>query len=82
MDALHNEVQQVFRDVFCDKDLILKESSTANDIDGWDSLNHLNLIIGLEKRLGVKFSTAEISRLKEDGENVGSLIALVRRKRG
>ena len=39
---------------------------TAEDVDGWDSLKHIDIIIAIEKRLKVKFATAEISRLKED----------------
>ena len=54
---------------------------TAEDVVGWDSLAHINLIIAIEKRLGVKFATAEISRLKEDGSNVGTMLELVARKR-
>jgi acyl carrier protein len=80
MDTLHEEVQEVFRDVFDDDQLVLTEAATAADVDGWDSLNHVNLIIALEKRFGIKFANAEISRLKGDDQNVGSLVELVRRK--
>jgi len=82
MNALTNEVQQVFCDVFGDDGIILTEGMTADDVPGWDSLGHLNLIIALEKRFGIKFATAEISRLKEDGQNVGTLLELIARKRG
>jgi acyl carrier protein len=81
MEQLRNEVQQIFRDVFGDDQLVLRDEMTANDVDGWDSLNHLNLIIALEKQLGIKFATAEISHLKDDGQNVGSLLGMVKRKR-
>jgi acyl carrier protein len=77
-----NDLQEVFRDVFGDEELALSGNMTADDIPGWDSLGHLNLIIAIEKRFGVKFATAEISKLKEDGQNVGSLLALIARKRG
>jgi acyl carrier protein len=80
MDALEDNVQEVFRSVFGDDQLQLDESMTASDVDGWDSLGHLNLMIAIEKRFGIKFATAEISSLKNDGENVGSLMALLRRK--
>jgi acyl carrier protein len=53
---------------------------TAADIDSWDSLAHINLIIAIEKRLGLKFATAESSRLKEDDASAGKLIELVARK--
>jgi acyl carrier protein len=53
---------------------------TANDVEGWDSLMHVNLIVALEKRLGIRFATAEISRLSDQGQNVGALLELVTRK--
>lgn len=81
MDQLRTDVQQIFRDVFGDPGIVLTDEMTANDIDGWDSLTHLNLVIALEKRLGIRFAAAEISRLKEDGQNIGSLLQLVSRKR-
>ena len=81
MEEIREQVQDVFREVFDDPALVLNDRMTAEDVDGWDSLAHINLMIAIEKRLGVKFATAEISRLKEDGKNVGSLLELVARKR-
>ena len=80
MEAIREQFQDVFRDVFEDPTLVLNDVMTAEDVDGWDSLAHINLMIALEKRFGVKFATVEISRLKEDGANVGSLLELVARK--
>jgi acyl carrier protein len=81
MSDVREQVQDVFRDVFEDPALILQDNMTAEDVEGWDSLAHINLIIALEKRLSIKFATAEISRLKEDGSNVGTMLELVARKR-
>lgn len=81
MDDLQNNIQEVFRDVFEDDGFVLREDMTAADVDGWDSLTHVNLIIAIEKKLGIRFATAEISRLNEPGQNVGSLLEMVRRKR-
>jgi len=81
MEELRDRVQEVFREVFEDPSLILNDLMTAEDVVGWDSLAHINLVIAIEKRLGVKFATAEISRLKEDGSNVGTMLELVARKR-
>jgi acyl carrier protein len=82
MQTLRNDVQQVFRDVFGEDQIVLTDDMTADDIPGWDSLGHLNLIIAIEKRFGIKFATAEISRLKDDDQNIGTLLALIARKRG
>ncbi len=81
MSDLLSEIREVFCDVFGD-DITITGATTAADVEGWDSLMHLNLIIALEKRFAIKFSTAEISRLKEDGQNVGSLVRLVAAKKG
>jgi acyl carrier protein len=82
MEALAADVQGVFRNVFGDDQLEIADTTSAGDIDGWDSLAHLNLIIALEKRFHIKFATAEISRMKNDGSNVGTMLDLLRRKLG
>jgi len=80
MSEVRERVQSIFRDVFDDQDLVLTDGMTAADIDGWDSLAHINLIIAIEQKLGIRFATAEISRLKEPGQNVGSFLKLIERK--
>jgi len=77
MNIVRGQLQDVFRDVFSDPALVLNDGMTAEDIEGWDSITHINLIIAIEKRMGVKFATAEISRLKEDSSSVGDLVELV-----
>jgi acyl carrier protein len=80
MEEIRQQVQEVFREVFDDPALLLNDRMTAEDVDGWDSLAHIDLIVAIEKRLGVRFATVEISRLKDDGANVGNLLELVARK--
>lgn len=82
MTDLANAMQDVFRDVFDDDALVLSDGTTAADVDGWDSLMHINLIIAVERRFGVKFATAEISGLKGEGQNVGTFRQLVAKKLG
>ena len=60
--------------------MVLADGLSAADVDGWDSLAHINLIIAIEQKLGVKFATAEISGLKEPGQNVGSFLKLIESK--
>jgi acyl carrier protein len=74
------ELQDVFRQVFDDEDIELTESTTADDIDGWDSMMHINLIIAIEKRFGVKFAAAEIASMKAEGQNLGGLLQLLEKK--
>jgi acyl carrier protein len=74
-------MEEIFRNVFGDQQLVLRDDMTANDVEGWDSLAHINLMIAVEKRFGVRFATAEISRLKGDGQTVGRLLDLVEQKK-
>ena len=63
----------IFRDVFDDDELVIEAKTTANDIDGWDSLTHIRLVISIEKALDLRFTASEISEL----ENVGEMAELI-----
>lgn len=82
MSAILSEVTEVMRDVFGDDEIVLTETTTAGDVDGWDSLMHLNLVIGLERQFKIRFSTAEIAQMKEAGQNIGTLVQLIASKTG
>ena len=82
MADLRAQTEEVFRNVFDDPEIRLEDHMTADDIPGWDSLAHINLIVGLEKAFRIKFATAEISKLKDPGQNVGTLRALIGKKLG
>jgi acyl carrier protein len=73
---IYEAITPIFRDVFDDDALEIGPETTADDVDGWDSLSHIRLIVSLEKDLGVKFSSAEVGGLK----NVGELATLIRSK--
>ena len=68
----------VFRDVFDEDDLVPTPEMTADDVEDWDSLSHIRLIISVEKAFGVRFSTVELGSLK----TVGDLARLVGTKLG
>jgi len=63
----------IFCRVFDDPSIAIQRQTTANDIEGWDSLSHMNLIIAVEIEFQVKFALGELQSLK----NVGSLVALI-----
>ena len=71
MDELRTALQHVFRDVFEDDALELRDNLTAADVEQWDSIRHVDLIIAIEHALGVRFATAEVARLKQPGQSVG-----------
>lgn len=68
-------VQDIFRDVFDDDELEIVDSTNAEDIEDWDSLEHINLIINMEKKFSLKFNLKEVGELK----NVGEMVDLIKR---
>ena len=77
-NEVFERVRSIMSDVF-DVDLQadeLKENTTANDIEEWDSLSHIRLIVAVERKFGVKFSNGEIESLKK----VGDLVSLIQSK--
>jgi acyl carrier protein len=70
------KLTRTFRFVFDDPTLELKRSTSANEVEGWDSLTYINLIVAIESEFRIRFTTAEITALK----NVGELADLIGRK--
>jgi len=80
MPDIRNRLQDVFRDVFDDDGMELADEMSAKDVEDWDSLQHINLIIAVEKEFGIRFANAEISRLKDADQNVGTFSRLIESK--
>ncbi len=80
MIPYREELQGVFREVFGDDAIVLRPEMTSADFDGWDSLQHVTLMIAIETRFNIRFATAEISRLKTEGSTVGTMLELLRAK--
>jgi acyl carrier protein len=66
----------LFRQTFGDETLSLSASTTAQDVEGWDSLMHINLIVAIERTFKIRFTTREITAL----QNVGDLVDAIARK--
>ncbi len=73
MEDTHKQVEDIFRDILDEGSLTLTRETTANDVDGWDSLTHIQLIVAIEKKFSVKFSSKEILSWKNVGELLDSL---------
>lgn len=69
-------LQEVFRRVFDDEEIELTESMTSDDIEDWDSLSHMELILAIEREFEVRFTTSQIN----ETENVGSFIKIIEAK--
>ncbi len=80
MTDIRVSLQEIFRDVFDDPTIVLTDEMTAADVDGWDSVTHINLLIAVERAMGIRFATAEMSRLKEPDQNIGTFLQLIDRK--
>jgi acyl carrier protein len=70
-----DRLTHIIRNIFDDDDLIAVAAMTAKDVDGWDSLSNLRLIMAVEKEFKVKFSAAEVGKLKNLGELAEMIVA-------
>lgn len=68
MNDIYERLNRVFREVFDDDTITVNASTTAADIDDWDSLTHIQFIAAVEDEFGVKFSMKQVSSMKNVGE--------------
>ena len=74
-EEIYEQLNEVFRDVFDDEDITVNDATTADDIEDWDSLEHINLIVAVEKKFNIKFNMGEVNKFKNVGEMVDAIIA-------
>lgn len=75
-EEMLKKITNVFIDVLDDEDIVLTESTSADDVEDWDSLTHIQLVVGVEKAFNVRFTSAEI----QDWENVGEMMDCILKK--
>lgn len=73
MEKTIADLLPVFREVLEDDGIVVEESSTAKDVPGWDSLNHIYIVVGIEKRFKVKFTSTQIQSWKCVGDILADL---------
>lgn len=71
---IYDRLNEVFRDVFDEDDIEVNADTTADDIEDWDSLAHINLIAAVEDEFGVRFKMGEVSSMK----NVGEMVEIIK----
>lgn len=76
MDKVYERLNEVFRNVFDDEEIVVNENTTSNDIEDWDSLEHINLIVAVENEFGIKFDMSEVTSMK----NVGEMVEIINKK--
>ena len=72
-EEIFEGLNEVFSDVF-DEEITVTDSTTADDIEDWDSLEHINLIVAVENKFGIKFNIDEVNKMKNVGEMVDIII--------
>lgn len=70
-----DKLNEVFRGYFDDEEITLTDESTADDIEDWDSLEHIGLIVAIESAFDIKFSMGETIKMKNIGEMVEAIVA-------
>ena len=73
-EEIYERINNVFRDVFDDDSIEVNAETTSNDIEDWDSLEHINLVVAVEQEFGIKFNMNEVTTMKNVGEMVDIII--------
>lgn len=76
-EGIFKTVNEVFHDVFDDESIVVGEETTAEDIEDWDSLEHINLIAAIEQEFGIKFTMGQVVSMKNVGEMVDIILEQV-----
>lgn len=69
------KIQDIFRDVFDDEELVVEDSTSSDDIEEWDSLSHIQLVVAVEKTFGLKLTSKEILSWEDVGEMSDAIYA-------
>lgn len=72
-EEVYEKLNEVFRDVFDDDEIVVNDETTADDIEDWDSLEHINLVVEVENTFGIKFNMGEVNSFK----NVGAMVDVI-----
>jgi acyl carrier protein len=75
-EQIYLEIREIIADVLDQPDIQITADTAADDVEGWDSFNHINIVVAVEAHFGIKFHTAEI----EEVRNVGELVELIAKK--
>lgn len=76
-ETIYERLNGVFRDVFDDEEIEVNDNTTADDIEDWDSLEHINLVAAVEQEFGIKFSMGQVVTMKNVGEMVDIILRQV-----
>jgi len=77
-DEIQKSVTEIFKIILDNENIVLTRETTANDIEEWDSLTHIQLIVGVEKKFDLRFTSAEIQNF----QNIGEVCDCIKNKGG
>lgn len=73
-EDVYAQLDEIFQDVFDDQSIHVNENTTSDDIEDWDSLEHINLVVAIEEKFGMKFKMSEVTSMKNVGEMVNIIL--------
>lgn len=76
-EEVFENLNKVFADVFDDESIIVNASTTSDDIEDWDSLEHINLVAAVEQEFGMKFTMGQVVTMKNVGEMVDIVMSQI-----
>ncbi|MCI9584557.1 MAG: acyl carrier protein [Clostridium sp.] len=76
-EEAYEKLNSVFRDIFDDEDITVNDATTADDIEDWDSLEHISLVVAVEKCFGIKFTMGEVMGMKNVGEMMDIILGRI-----
>ena len=76
-EEVYERLNKVFQDVFDDDSITVNENTTSSDIEDWDSLEHINLVVAVEQEFGIKFNMNEVTTMKNVGEMVDIILSRI-----
>ena len=69
-EKIYEKLNEIFRDIFDDEEIVVTPETNSDSIEDWDSLEHINLVVAIEKSFNMKFSMDEVTGMKDVGEMV------------
>ena len=74
-ESIYEKLNIIFREIFDNDSIVVSDNTTSNDIEGWDSLEHINLITAIEDDFNIKFTMKELSNMKKVGDMVDIILS-------